>query len=91
MLARLAATLRGGQAGTGGLAAGLAPGEGATVVLDDNCSVRHPLQSRNCGRKLTEEIGDVMIPRDGDFGRIVPTKFLFPFFFSFLYCYYYLP
>ncbi|CEJ53969.1 hypothetical protein PMG11_00299 [Penicillium brasilianum] len=39
MLARLAATLRGGQAGTGGLAAGLAPGEGATVVLDDNCSV----------------------------------------------------
>lgn len=39
MLARLAATLRGGQAGTGGLAAGLAPGEGATVVLDDNCLV----------------------------------------------------
>jgi hypothetical protein len=45
MLARLAATLRGGQAGTGGLAAGLAPGEGATVVLDDNCNVRHPLQT----------------------------------------------
>lgn len=39
MLARLAATLRGGQAGTGGLAAGMAPGEGATVVLDDNCIV----------------------------------------------------
>jgi hypothetical protein len=39
MLARLAATLRGGQAGTGGLAAELAPGEGATVVLDDNCLV----------------------------------------------------
>ncbi|KAF3394267.1 WD repeat protein iqw1 [Penicillium rolfsii] len=39
MLARLAATLRGGQVGTGGLAAGLAPGEGATVVLDDNCLV----------------------------------------------------
>lgn len=42
MLARLAATLRGrqGGAGAGGIGGiGDVPGEGASVVLDDNCVV----------------------------------------------------
>ena len=40
MLARLAATLRGRQGGAGGAGGlGAVPGEGASVVLDDNCVV----------------------------------------------------
>ncbi|KAJ5688575.1 hypothetical protein N7462_002967 [Penicillium macrosclerotiorum] len=40
MLARLAATLRGGPGGNGpGLGATVGAGEGATVVLDENCQV----------------------------------------------------
>ncbi|KAJ5678503.1 uncharacterized protein N7477_004136 [Penicillium maclennaniae] len=40
MLARLAATLRGRQGGAGGAGGlGAIPGEGASVVLDDNCVV----------------------------------------------------
>jgi hypothetical protein len=39
MLARLAATLRGRQGGADGGGLGAGPGEGASVVLDDNCLV----------------------------------------------------
>ncbi|EPS28092.1 hypothetical protein PDE_03038 [Penicillium oxalicum 114-2] len=39
MLARLAATLRSGQNNPVGVPAGVVPGEPATVVLDDNCTV----------------------------------------------------
>ena len=74
MLARLAATLRGGQAGTGGLAAGLAPGEGATVVLDDNCLVcyYYPALEQCFEEKLTVSIGDVILC-DSASGSTVPA------------------
>jgi len=48
MLAQLAARLRQRQAGVVGVGDGDDEGEGATIVVDDNCAVGYPLHSTKC-------------------------------------------